>query len=69
MSIDYAQMLIDRGGGMCCCGDGLGVVLGPSDVALNCPAGWLFVELGSVNAVELANYISHVKETGRRDWP
>lgn len=60
----YVEMLADRGG-MCTCGDHLGVYVGTDVYAT--PPGWVFVPLPTTPEIVRAA-IDHAKQ-GRREWP
>jgi hypothetical protein len=62
---DYHVMLSQRGG-MCCCGDHLGVMVGTA--IRDCPMGWAFIDLAEATPERVAETIEHVKR-GRSTWP
>ena len=70
MTLDHARSLLSRGFGMISMGGGLGLMLSTPDNAVNCPAGWLFVDatdkkLTPEKLVENAD----CARLGRSTWP
>lgn len=50
---EYYQTLLDRGGGMICCGDYLGVMIGTNPFA--CPHGWVFIDIRGATVESIRN--------------
>lgn len=62
----YYQTLIDRGGGMICLPEHLGVMIGPDISA--CPGGWGFIETAVATPESVMQLVEHVN-LGRSSWP
>ncbi len=64
----YAQMILERGGGLCTCGEHLGVFISPAANEKATPAGWVFVPLETATEAIIDEAIACAKE-GRKHWP
>ena len=63
---DYISRLT-RYGGMATTGENLGVMVAPEEASSGCPAGWIFVPLGS--SIEIVREAMDRAREGRKAWP
>lgn len=75
--LEYLQSVIDRGGGMITCGQGLGVFVAPCQTAAEvdalgydkrCPKGWTLIAHGEATLERLLAVYEQAKQ-GRKAWP
>ncbi len=68
MMSDYSRMILEQGGGICTCGEHLGVFVAPLSSEKQTPPGWVFVPAETATEQIIDEAITHAN-AGRKIWP